>query len=173
MGQGSNAGDGDARAQELCSKQVLSHTHASSSSHVEQAVPPCHFSKPWTVTITPWAHICSDDAALVIAQQPGALAALKAMACHGAPPRLRNVAIGALNTLSRCPRALTYLHAANVLRETLLPALREVGPEGAAGHGATAELRQLTLACAIVNLAVPIFPYRRVAVPTCRGRWLW
>ncbi|KAJ1490189.1 armadillo-type protein [Baffinella frigidus] len=64
----------------------------------------------------------SDEAAFIIAEQKGVLSALKVMAKDSNFPRLRNVAIGAMNTLSRSARAIARLQEVWVEQEVPFPA---------------------------------------------------
>lgn len=81
-----------------------------------------------------------------ISLQPGLVDSLKQLATHGCF-NSRNVAVGALNCLSRCERAREVLLKQRVVEDALIPVLQEQGT------GDKFEARLSRAAMALANLA--------------------
>lgn len=90
----------------------------------------------------------SQEAAFLVAQSDEALTLLKDLALQDDHARLRDVAVGAINSISRSPRAVPRLKKMGFQTEVLCELL------WAKDTGTASDLRKLTLACAVVNLEV-------------------
>jgi hypothetical protein len=90
----------------------------------------------------------SQEAASRIAKHRTLLATIKAIAASKEESSLsvRNMAIGAMNSLSRSERAVRLLNEARVVEDILRPVLTEKG------QGAQHQLLQLTVTSALANL---------------------
>jgi len=88
----------------------------------------------------------SQEAAYVIAQSDEALALFKDLALQDDHSRLRDVAVGAINSISRSPRAVPRLKKMGFQSEVLCELL------WTKDNSAASDLRKLTLACAVVNI---------------------
>ena len=86
-----------------------------------------------------------EDACQIMVHNKGLIPALKKLAV-GPEIEAKNVAVGAINCLSRCPAAKDILLAYEIVKEALAPVLRE------AGSGDKHEARLARAAMAVANL---------------------